>query len=83
MKLLKLLKFTHANTLREIYISKELLFGFYHSEADKCTHLLATGGAICPVKESLDNVRKVWHDGKGKTKRTLVNPTEIKQGEKE
>lgn len=70
-------KFTHANTKQEVHIALPLVFSSYYSEATKCTHVLATGGAIIPISESPELVMgfvKIYHEGvknevQGKTKR--------------
>lgn len=54
---MNLLEFTHANFKTKIYVSKILLFSFYYSESHKCTMLLAAGGAMIPVSESVEDVR--------------------------
>ncbi len=49
-------RFTHANTGREIFITKVQVFSVYYSQAHKCTHILATAGAILPVAETVEEV---------------------------
>lgn len=46
------LKLTHANTKRDIFVASPLVFACYYSDASKCTHVLASGGAIIPVTET-------------------------------
>lgn len=55
-----ILKFTHANSQKDIYVAKPLIFSCYYSDAHKATHIVANGGAIIPVLDSLDNVVKAW-----------------------
>jgi hypothetical protein len=54
-----LLKLTHANTKQSLYIVKTLVAGFYYSEGHKCTHVVATGGAVFPALESVDDVTRL------------------------
>lgn len=51
------IKLTHANTKQEIYVATRLVFAYYYSESNRCTHVLAAGGAILPVKQSPDEIR--------------------------
>ena len=51
-------QFTHANLNTPIFVTKTQVFSLYFSETHKATLLLATGGAMIPVKESLDEARK-------------------------
>ena len=50
-------EFTHATLNTKIVVSKVLLFSFYYSQQLKCTMLLANGGALIPVSESVEEVR--------------------------
>ena len=50
------IKVTHANTDEEIFISPQLLFGVYYMDAHKSTVLVANGGAMLPVKETVKEV---------------------------
>jgi hypothetical protein len=52
-----LIKLTHANNGQTIYVAKELIAGFYHSPAHKCTHVVASGGAVFPAKENGDQIQ--------------------------
>jgi hypothetical protein len=52
------IELTHANTNKKIVVSKPLIFAFYFSETHKCTLILATGGAMLPVKESEDEIKE-------------------------
>lgn len=52
------LTFTHANLGRPVEVSASLIFSFYYSESHKCVFLVASGGAIIPVSESLEVVRE-------------------------
>lgn len=53
-----LTRFTHANHESVVYIVKELIGGWYHSPGNGCTHIVLTGGAVFPAKESLDEVTR-------------------------
>lgn len=55
---LTFIEFTHANLGTPIYVTVTQVFSVYYSETHKATLLLATGGAMIPVKESLDAVRQ-------------------------
>lgn len=52
-----LLSFTHANLHTPIEVIKEQIFSFYYSQSHKCVLLLAAGGAMIPVAESMEQVR--------------------------
>jgi hypothetical protein len=56
------LKFTHANLNTPIYLVKVLIFAWYYSEAHKSTLILSAGGAMVPVKESVEDVDKMLHE---------------------
>lgn len=62
---MELIKLTHANLLKPVYVSPVLIFAFYHSEANKCTHVLASGGAIFPALESEEEIQTLLNK-KGK-----------------
>lgn len=49
--------FHHANTGVEVEVAGALLFAYYYSQSHKCMFLLASGGAIIPVKESQDEIK--------------------------
>jgi hypothetical protein len=50
------LKLTHANLSQPVWIAKNQLFSFYYSPSSDATHVLATGGAVLPVTESVDEM---------------------------
>jgi hypothetical protein len=50
--------FTHANLNTPVEVLLSQLFTYYYSESHKSTLLLAIGGAMIPVKEGVDEVRK-------------------------
>lgn len=52
------IEFTHANTGKKVLVAKQLLFAFYYSEAHASMFLLASGGAIIPVKEKEEEILK-------------------------
>jgi hypothetical protein len=54
-----LITLTHANLKTKIVLVKELIAGFYWSEAHKATHIVATGGAVFPALESVDDVERL------------------------
>lgn len=59
-----LLKLTHANNGQTVYCPRALIFCWYHSPANKCTHVVATGGAIFPAKETEKEVEDLYKQGK-------------------
>ena len=71
---IQLLVFTHANHKRSIVILPEQLFSFYQG-ADHATHLLATGGAIIPVSESVEQVKERISKLKSNTKGAINGNT--------
>lgn len=54
---MKLIKLTHANNKQILYISADLVAGFYHSAASASTHVVASGGAVFPASESVDTIK--------------------------
>lgn len=61
---MKLIKLTHANLNTSIYLAADLVAGFYASEANKATHVVATGGAVFPAAESVEEVRALLTEGR-------------------
>ena len=51
------IKFQHANLNREVRILRGQIVAYHYSEAQKSTVIYAAGGALFPVKESLDEVQ--------------------------
>lgn len=68
-----LLKLTHSNNNQTIYIAKDLIAGWYHSPAHKCTHVVASGGAIFPAKETEEAVKALYNQEQDA-------PKEVKDG---
>lgn len=56
---MKLLTFTHANLNTPLIVDAALLFSWYHSQSQRCTILIASGGAAVPVKESVEEVSRL------------------------
>jgi hypothetical protein len=54
---MKFIAVTHANNNSIVYIPVNQIFAYYYSEGHKATLLVATGGAMIPVKESVDEVK--------------------------
>lgn len=59
---MKLIKLTHANNKQILYISADLIAGFYHSAASASTHVVASGGAVFPASESVDAIKGLLSD---------------------
>lgn len=55
----KFIELTHANTKATIVVVASQVFSFYFSEGHKCTLVLSAGGALLPVKESSEEIRKL------------------------
>lgn len=73
---MRLARFTHANHGDPVVVDLDLLAMWYFSQAHQATHLVSTGGAIMPVKESVDEVSR----SKNQTQvKESVNATTIKQ----
>jgi len=51
------LLFTHNNLNREVRILRGQIIAYHYSEAQKSVVIYAAGGAIFPVKESLDDIQ--------------------------
>ena len=49
--------FTHANTKRDVVVTREMVWNIYYSSAHAATHLVSNAGAIIPVSESVDEVK--------------------------
>jgi len=41
------------------YVNPNLIFSFYYAEGMKCTHIVATGGGMVPVKESPEELKQI------------------------
>lgn len=54
-----LIKFTHANLKSTLYLQRDLIAGYYYSPANRCTHVVASGGAVFPALESVDEVSRL------------------------
>lgn len=54
---MKFIEVTHANQHTKVYVPVTQIFAYYYSEGHKATLLLATGGAMLPIKESPDEVK--------------------------
>ncbi len=52
----------HANTHREVVISRFLVYAIQYSEANKCTHIISNAGAIIPVLESVEEARRLIYN---------------------
>jgi hypothetical protein len=60
---MKLIKLTHANHRTVMYVPETQVAGFYTSPGHACTHIVAPGGAILPVLESVDDVKARLESG--------------------
>jgi hypothetical protein len=49
-------------------VDLDLVSFFYYSEASRGTHVVAVGGAIIPVVESVEQIAKLKNQTKTKTK---------------
>lgn len=56
---MKLIKLTHANHKTTVYIASDLVAGFYFSPGNQCTHVVASGGAVFPAMESVEDVQRL------------------------
>lgn len=59
MNSIECIKLTHANTKGVMYLPKPQIAGFYFSDGHKCTHVVATGGAVFPAMESVEEIRRL------------------------
>lgn len=50
---------THNTLNTKVYICILNLFSFYYSEAHKATLLMAAGGAMVPIKETVKEVEQM------------------------
>lgn len=59
----------HANlkkadgTPEELLLSRGLVFGAYRSQAHKCTHVIASGGAMVAVMETPEEIWQLLKQG--------------------
>lgn len=61
------LKFHHANTLKEVTIIRDMIFTWFLSDAHKSTLIMGTGGALIPIAESPEQVEKAYLKGEVKS----------------
>ena len=64
-----LVKLTHSlipNT--PVMVDLDLVVFVYHSDASRGTHVVAVGGAIVPVTESVEQITQLKNQTKTKTK---------------
>lgn len=54
---MQVFEYTHANLSTPICVAAQQIFSVYYSNAHKSTILLATGGAMIPVLESVERVK--------------------------
>jgi hypothetical protein len=53
------IKLTHANLKQPMYLAATLIAGFYESPGNRCTHVVASGGAVFPATETPDQIRQL------------------------
>jgi hypothetical protein len=68
-----LLRLTHANLKERIYVAHALIAGWYHSPGHKCTHIVASGGAVFPALESVEEVERLYNQGQDAPKTEANN----------
>lgn len=51
------ISFLHANTKREVCVTREQVFAIQYSAAHGCTHIISLAGAIVPVSESVEKAK--------------------------
>ena len=76
-----LITLTHANLNEKMDLAAHLVAGFYHSPNHKCTHIVASGGAVFPASESVEEVRRLLTNVAMATAATTVAPATITQGQ--
>lgn len=59
----RLITLTHANLGSKIDVAHNLIFCWYHSPANKCTHVVASGGAVFPAKETDEQIKALYNQG--------------------
>lgn len=65
---MKLIKLTHANHKKELYLVADLIAGYYHSPGHQCTHVVASGGAVFPAMETLEQIKTLLDEQKSHKK---------------
>lgn len=55
---MKLIKITHANHKNAMYVPVNQIAGFYNSPGHACTHIVASGGAVLPALESVEEIKR-------------------------
>lgn len=56
---MRLITLTHANLNQRVEVSAQLVFAFYHSPGNQATHVVASGGAIFPARESVEEIKNL------------------------
>ncbi len=49
---------THANLNAKVEVAVALMSAWYHSPANRCTHVVMSGGATFPATESVEQIGK-------------------------
>lgn len=62
---MKTIRLTHANLETPLEVSTQNIFYYYFSAANKCTHVVAPGGAFFPAKESVEQIKALISSGAG------------------
>lgn len=79
--------FVHANTKREVIVTKEMVWNIMWSAAHQCTHLVSLHGAIIPVAESVEKARFLVYGTKTESPSSPVGgvaqPIEAKEADKD
>lgn len=57
----KTITLTHANNGQQMELATALIAGWYHAPGNKCTFIVASGGAIFPASESVDEVKQLYY----------------------
>lgn len=63
MSALTAVRLTHANLKQAMYVTKQLIAGFYSSPAHKCTHVVMSGGAVFPALETEEDLKRLVYGG--------------------
>lgn len=54
---MELIKLTEPDRKTEVYINKDLIFSFFHSQQFACTLVQATGGGMMKVSETPEEIK--------------------------
>lgn len=55
--MIDMIELTHANLKTKVAVVKSLIFAYWYSDTHKATVVVASGGAMFPVLESVEEIK--------------------------